>query len=72
MTITHETSVVQQSTTTHHIEHVILGTASHIGHGKTSLAKGADQDRQPEKIAMFHWSLRTVEISFAERSSRTF
>lgn len=43
---------LQQSTTTHHIEHIIIGTAGHIDHGKTSLVKaltGIDTDRLPEE-----------------------
>lgn len=43
---------LQQSTTTHHIEHIIIGTAGHIDHGKTSLVKaltGIDADRLPEE-----------------------
>ena len=37
---------------THHIEHIIIGTAGHIDHGKTSLVKaltGIDTDRLPEE-----------------------
>ena len=42
----------QQATSTHYIEHVIIGTAGHIDHGKTSLVKaltGIDTDRLPEE-----------------------
>src|SRR5574341_2262931 len=45
-------STPQQSTSTHHIEHIIIGTAGHIDHGKTSLIKaltGIDTDRLPEE-----------------------
>lgn len=41
-----------QSPTAHHIEHIIIGTAGHIDHGKTSLVKaltGIDTDRLPEE-----------------------
>ncbi len=37
---------------THHVEHIIIGTAGHIDHGKTSLVKaltGIDTDRLPEE-----------------------
>src|SRR3989304_2137849 len=37
---------------THNIEHIIIGTAGHIDHGKTSLVKaltGIDTDRLPEE-----------------------
>ncbi len=43
---------LQQSPTTHQIEHIIIGTAGHIDHGKTSLVKaltGIDTDRLPEE-----------------------
>lgn len=43
---------LQHATTTHHIEHIIIGTAGHIDHGKTSLVKaltGIDTDRLPEE-----------------------
>lgn len=43
---------LQQSTTAHHVEHIIIGTAGHIDHGKTSLVKaltGIDADRLPEE-----------------------
>ena len=36
----------------HHVEHIIIGTAGHIDHGKTSLVKaltGIDTDRLPEE-----------------------
>lgn len=42
----------QPSASTHHIEHIIIGTAGHIDHGKTSLVKaltGIDTDRLPEE-----------------------
>lgn len=41
-----------QSSAAHHIEHIIIGTAGHIDHGKTSLVKaltGIDTDRLPEE-----------------------
>ncbi|MCC7210857.1 MAG: selenocysteine-specific translation elongation factor [Candidatus Brocadia sp.] len=41
-----------QSSAAHHIEHIIIGTAGHIDHGKTSLEKaltGIDTDRLPEE-----------------------
>ena len=37
---------------THYVEHIIIGTAGHIDHGKTSLVKaltGVDTDRLPEE-----------------------
>ncbi|MCR4320289.1 MAG: selenocysteine-specific translation elongation factor [Candidatus Brocadiaceae bacterium] len=37
---------------THHVEHIIIGTAGHIDHGKTALVKaltGIDTDRLPEE-----------------------
>ena len=37
---------------THNVEHIIIGTAGHIDHGKTSLVKaltGIDTDRLPEE-----------------------
>ncbi|MCC6326155.1 MAG: selenocysteine-specific translation elongation factor [Candidatus Brocadia sp.] len=43
---------LQQPTGAHHIEHIIIGTAGHIDHGKTSLVKaltGIDTDRLPEE-----------------------
>ncbi len=42
----------QQLIHAHHIEHIIIGTAGHIDHGKTSLVKaltGIDTDRLPEE-----------------------
>lgn len=45
-------TISQQPAGTHHIEHVIIGTAGHIDHGKTSLVKaltGIDTDRLPEE-----------------------
>ncbi|MEB2308412.1 MAG: selenocysteine-specific translation elongation factor [Candidatus Brocadiaceae bacterium] len=42
----------QSSTGIHYIEHIIIGTAGHIDHGKTSLVKaltGIDTDRLPEE-----------------------
>jgi len=42
----------QQPPSTHQIEHIIIGTAGHIDHGKTSLVKaltGIDADRLPEE-----------------------
>lgn len=46
-----QTSLPQPSTA-HHIEHIIIGTAGHIDHGKTSLVRaltGIDTDRLPEE-----------------------
>ncbi|HHT9116730.1 MAG: selenocysteine-specific translation elongation factor [Planctomycetes bacterium] len=43
---------MEQPTNTRHIEHIIIGTAGHIDHGKTSLVKaltGIDTDRLPEE-----------------------
>ncbi|NUO10095.1 MAG: selenocysteine-specific translation elongation factor [Candidatus Brocadia sp.] len=43
-------STSTQTKNTHHIEHIIIGTAGHIDHGKTSLVKaltGIDTDRLP-------------------------
>ena len=45
-------STPRQPTSTRHIEHIIIGTAGHIDHGKTSLVKaltGIDTDRLPEE-----------------------
>jgi selenocysteine-specific elongation factor len=45
-------STAQQFANTHHVEHIIIGTAGHIDHGKTSLVKaltGIDTDRLPEE-----------------------
>ncbi|HHT9138607.1 MAG TPA: selenocysteine-specific translation elongation factor [Candidatus Wunengus sp. YC60] len=45
-------STSQQLTNTPQIEHIIIGTAGHIDHGKTSLVKastGIDTDRLPEE-----------------------
>ncbi|MBI2470636.1 MAG: selenocysteine-specific translation elongation factor [Planctomycetes bacterium] len=45
-------SFSQQLTNTPQIEHIIIGTAGHIDHGKTSLVKaltGIDTDRLPEE-----------------------
>lgn len=57
-------SVSQQLSNIHHIEHVIIGTAGHIDHGKTSLVRaltGIDTDRLPEE------KLRglTIDLGFA-------
>ena len=41
-----------KNTNTHQIEHIIIGTAGHIDHGKTSLVRaltGIDTDRLPEE-----------------------
>jgi len=54
----------QQSASTHHIEHIIIGTAGHIDHGKTSLIKaltGIDTDRLPEEKKRG----LTIDIGFA-------
>src|SRR3989337_80039 len=43
---------MEQSTNTRQVEHIIIGTAGHIDHGKTSLVKaltGIDTDRLPEE-----------------------
>src|SRR6187401_135233 len=56
---------------------LILGTAGHIDHGKTSLVKsltGVDTDRLPEEkargitidIGFAHWKLGNVDISFID------
>src|SRR3990170_1687571 len=45
-------STTTQTKNTHNIEHIIIGTAGHIDHGKTSLVKaltGIDTDRLPEE-----------------------
>jgi selenocysteine-specific elongation factor len=45
-------SNTQQLSNIHHIEHIIIGTAGHIDHGKTSLVRtltGIDTDRLPEE-----------------------
>lgn len=49
---------------THHIEHIIIGTAGHIDHGKTSLVKaltGIDADRLPEEKQRG----MTIDLGFA-------
>jgi selenocysteine-specific elongation factor len=45
-------STYTQTKNTHNVEHIIIGTAGHIDHGKTSLVKaltGIDADRLPEE-----------------------
>ena len=45
-------STSTQTKNTHNVEHIIIGTAGHIDHGKTSLVKaltGIDTDRLPEE-----------------------
>ncbi|HHT9113888.1 MAG: selenocysteine-specific translation elongation factor [Planctomycetes bacterium] len=45
-------SASSQIINTHNVEHIIIGTAGHIDHGKTSLVKaltGIDTDRLPEE-----------------------
>ena len=45
-------SASSQIINTHNVEHIIIGTAGHIDHGKTSLVKaltGIDADRLPEE-----------------------
>ena len=45
-------STSTQIKNTHNVEHIIIGTAGHIDHGKTSLVKaltGIDTDRLPEE-----------------------
>src|SRR3972149_828050 len=45
-------SVSPRIMNTHNVEHIIIGTAGHIDHGKTSLVKaltGIDTDRLPEE-----------------------
>jgi len=45
-------SMSAQTEHTHNVEHIIIGTAGHIDHGKTSLVKaltGIDADRLPEE-----------------------
>ncbi|MEK6622609.1 MAG: selenocysteine-specific translation elongation factor [Planctomycetota bacterium] len=47
-----KTTTTQPPPGTHQIEHIIIGTAGHIDHGKTSLVKaltGIDADRLPEE-----------------------
>ncbi len=47
-----KTTTTQPPPATHQIEHIIIGTAGHIDHGKTSLVKaltGIDADRLPEE-----------------------
>ncbi len=47
-----KTTAQQQPSSTHQVEHIIIGTAGHIDHGKTSLVKaltGIDADRLPEE-----------------------
>ncbi len=47
-----KTTTTQPPPSTHQIEHIIIGTAGHIDHGKTSLVKaltGIDADRLPEE-----------------------
>ncbi len=54
----------QQSKTVHSIEHIIIGTAGHIDHGKTSLVKaltGIDADRLPEEKQRG----MTIDLGFA-------
>ena len=49
---------------THRIEHIIIGTAGHIDHGKTSLVKaltGIDADRLPEEKQRG----MTIDLGFA-------
>ncbi|GMU29118.1 MAG: selenocysteine-specific translation elongation factor [Candidatus Jettenia caeni] len=55
---------MEQSTHTLHTEHLIIGTAGHIDHGKTSLVKaltGIDADRLPEEKQRG----LTIDIGFA-------
>lgn len=47
-----KTTAQQQPSSIHQVEHIIIGTAGHIDHGKTSLVKaltGIDADRLPEE-----------------------
>ena len=47
-----KTTTAQPPPATHQTEHIIIGTAGHIDHGKTSLVKaltGIDADRLPEE-----------------------
>ncbi|HHT9130325.1 MAG TPA: selenocysteine-specific translation elongation factor, partial [Candidatus Brocadiaceae bacterium] len=56
--------IPQQPTNTRHIEHIIIGTAGHIDHGKTSLVKaltGIDTDRLPEEKQRG----MTIDLGFA-------
>jgi len=49
---------------THRVEHIIIGTAGHIDHGKTSLVKaltGIDADRLPEEKQRG----MTIDLGFA-------
>src|SRR5574337_1370636 len=53
-----------KNTNTHQIEHVIIGTAGHIDHGKTSLVRaltGIDTDRLPEEKQRG----MTIDLGFA-------
>lgn len=55
---------MEQSTNALHTEHIIIGTAGHIDHGKTSLVKaltGIDADRLPEEKQRG----LTIDIGFA-------
>ncbi len=57
-------SISQQLTNTPQIEHIIIGTAGHIDHGKTSLVKaltGIDTDRLPEEKQRG----MTIDLGFA-------
>ncbi len=57
-------SASSQIINTHNVEHIIIGTAGHIDHGKTSLVKaltGIDTDRLPEEKQRG----MTIDLGFA-------
>src|SRR5262245_60690721 len=58
-------------------KNIIIGTAGHIDHGKTSLVKsltGVDTDRLPEEkargitidLGFAHWDMGDAEVSFID------